>query len=638
MIFLNRMKLTALGAVALLSVAIGLSCSQRGGTSDNTGNLKVAFAIPDGDSIGSLTYKITATSGGATLLSGTINTSDPNAAASLDFALPPTASGATDTVVLTATTGKGVACTTAPTTFTVISGANTNVMLSLVCGTGTPTNVPGAVDITTTVSNANSCPIITSAVIGPDQTSFGAGVAVSATAVDPDGDTLSYSWSSLTNPSDNFVAWMAASTTYVCTALGKQSILLTVSDGPCRVDVTLQVTCLATAGTGGATGAAGAGGGPAPSVACATCELNDSVPPLSFCYGTSLGGAATTLSTFGCEGFASATDVAECEALAGCLRGTACQAAIHNATPDYFEGGSSYDDPHPCLCGNIPFEVCLSGTFNGVCAAEYRAAADGYDVNAVYGETILPIGIANNLMTCDVDSTVPANGLQNCGSVCGLNTTTPVGDTTGTGGAASTGGTMGTAGAPATGGTTGAAGTTGAGGATGTGGSTVVASVACDTCEFNDAAPPVSFCVGTAVASTTTTLSAFGCAGFTSEIDRAECEALAACLRGTACQTAIKNATPDYMEAVQGFDDPHPCLCGDIPLVNCIGAASFVGVCAAQYVAAADGRNVSNVYDDNTSPVGVANNLMICDVDSTVVANGLQDCGTVCGLNTATPQ
>ena len=37
-----------------------------------------------------------------------------------------------------------------------------------------------------------------------------------------------------------------------------------------------------------------------------------------------------------------------------------------------------------------------------------------------YGNTASPEGLANNLMTCDVDSTVTANGLQNCGSACGL--------------------------------------------------------------------------------------------------------------------------------------------------------------------------------------------------------------------------
>ena len=55
-------------------------------------------------------------------------------------------------MVLSATTVGGVSCATAPTTFTVTSGANTNVMLAMVCGTSVPQNVPGTVLITTTVN------------------------------------------------------------------------------------------------------------------------------------------------------------------------------------------------------------------------------------------------------------------------------------------------------------------------------------------------------------------------------------------------------------------------------------------------------------------------------------------------------
>ncbi len=248
----NSLKLTALTAVVLVGGAVGLNCSK--GSSTDSGNLKIAFAIPGGDQINSVTYKITATSSGTTLLSGSINTSDPNATPSLDVALPPTAAGATDTVLLTATTAAGVACTTAPTTFAVTSGVNTNVMLSMVCGTSVPQTVPGTIDITTTVSTSNSCPSITSAVIAPDQTSVGGTVAVSTTGADPDGDSLTYAW----GPAANFAAPTAASTTYTCTAAGTQTITLAISDGKCNATLsTLTIICVG-AGTGGTTGAAGA--------------------------------------------------------------------------------------------------------------------------------------------------------------------------------------------------------------------------------------------------------------------------------------------------------------------------------------------------------------------------------------------
>jgi hypothetical protein len=326
-------------------------------------------------------------------------------------------------------------------------------MLSMVCGTSIPQNVPGTVDITTTVSSNNSCPSITTAVVAPDQTSVGATVAVSTTAVDPDSDPLTITW----GPAANFAAPSAATTTYTCTTAGVQAISLDVFDGHCHATVPLKITCVG-AGAGGAGGAAGApatggvvgtggivatggvlgtggiaatggvvgtGGtstGGTMGTACNQCEFNDTAPPLSFCSGTTIAPTTTTLAAFGCSGFTAASDTAECTALAACLRGASCQAAIQSATSDYMESGSNFDDPHPCLCGNVPLATCLGATsWTGVCAAQYVAASNGGSPLVNFGNNALPIGIANNLMTCDVDSTVADNGLQNCGASCGLN-------------------------------------------------------------------------------------------------------------------------------------------------------------------------------------------------------------------------
>ncbi|HTB61729.1 MAG TPA: hypothetical protein VLC06_27905 [Polyangia bacterium] len=434
----NSLKLTALAGVALVGGALGLNCSKGGST--DSGDLKIAFVVPGGtDTINSVTYKVTATASGTTLVSGSMNTSDPNATASLDLALPPTAAGATDTVILTATTTAGVACSTAATTFTVTSGANTNVMLSMVCGTSVPQTIPGTVDITTTVSSNNSCPSITSAVVAPDQTSVGASVAISATGVDPDGDSLTYSW----GPAANVAAPTAQSTTYTCLTAGTQPITLGISDGKCNATVTLQIICVG-AGAGGTGGAAGApatggvvgtggvvatggvvgtGGSTVSAVACASCEFNDSQ---NFCSGTTVSGNLDTTADFGCNSLTSATDITNCQNLVMCLRSTSCQTAITTATSDYAEAGSNFDDPHPCLCGGVTLAACLGATtWTGPCAAQYVAAANGGSVLNNYGNSASPIGLANNLMTCDVDSQIASNGLQTCGASCGLNTATP---------------------------------------------------------------------------------------------------------------------------------------------------------------------------------------------------------------------
>ena len=65
-----------------------------------------------------------------------------------------------------------------------------------------------------------------------------------ATATDPDPhDTLRYAWA----PAANFANPAAATTSYRCSAAGRQTLTLTVSDNhrptPCSTQATLTVTC-----------------------------------------------------------------------------------------------------------------------------------------------------------------------------------------------------------------------------------------------------------------------------------------------------------------------------------------------------------------------------------------------------------
>jgi hypothetical protein len=197
------------------------------------------------------------------------------------------------------------------------------------------------------------------------------------------------------------------------------------------------------------------------------------------------------------------------------------------------------------------------------------------------------------------------------------------GGTPGTGGVA-TGGTPGTGGIVATGGTTGTGGMAATGGVTGAGGDPA----ACITCEQSGLA--TSFCAQISPpggGSATTT----GCDGFTGTL-KTDCYALLDCLRGSACRAAIHNADtidPAYGESgtyPQPFDDPHPCLCGNSTLAACVALTSgWTGVCAAQFEqsAADSGLSVGNAFANATTPVGVAVNLSLCDIDNS--------CETQCG-------
>jgi hypothetical protein len=100
------------------------------------------------------------------------------------------------------------------------------------------------------------------------------------------------------------------------------------------------------------------------------------------------------------------------------------------------------------------------------------------------------------------------------------------------------------------------------------------------------------------------TAGSVGCAAFTGAMKSA-CAALLACIRSTHCSAG---------------DDPTPCYCGSLTPTACFNnGAPSTAPCFAQYNAAqaADpAGTVFGLFTDPTSPVGVADNLITCDVDS----------------------
>jgi hypothetical protein len=102
----------------------------------------------------------------------------------------------------------------------------------------------------------------------------------------------------------------------------------------------------------------------------------------------------------------------------------------------------------------------------------------------------------------------------------------------------------------------------------------------------------------------------FACLGFTGQV-RAECDALRTCILTTHCA-----GTEGYMMP----DDPTPCYCGSLTPEDCLNASgSPTAACYAEYVAALAGGppgTVASLFTDPTSPIGVADNLIFCDVDA----------------------
>ena len=300
MIRSSTVRATAL-AVVLTGGAFAINCSKGGSNNpgNNGGKVSLAFALPSGAQINSVTYDIKAGApSGIADVTGTINTSDPHATASVEHSFPASTG---DTVTMDATTTTGVSCHGVSTPFNVTSGGVAQVSVTLVCGAATNPDGPGSVIVNSTVVEGNSCPYFTSWVASPLQTSVGGTIDVGALAADlsTPSDTLTYAWT----PAANFAAPTSPATTYTCTAPGTHTITITVSDNhgasACTATVNIDVTCVAvsvcgngavelgeqcdppngttcdsncqtivpatggTVGTGGAAGAAGAAGAPA---------------------------------------------------------------------------------------------------------------------------------------------------------------------------------------------------------------------------------------------------------------------------------------------------------------------------------------------------------------------------------------
>jgi hypothetical protein len=124
---------------------------------------------------------------------------------------------------------------------------------------------------------------------------------------------------------------------------------------------------------------------------CTPCEISGTTAGTCFQTSSTPNAGTTDKTKFGCNGFTGAALTA-CQDLIGCMRTSHCGAG---------------DDPTPCLCGNLSQNACATtpaASLPGVCAPKYIAAAAGGDVFGLFFSTDSPIGVSNNLYSCDVDA------------------------------------------------------------------------------------------------------------------------------------------------------------------------------------------------------------------------------------------
>lgn len=219
----------------LVSMVAVVGCGNDDGSDSsvvNPGAIDMALELADGSQIGTIHYVISGN--GITPIQGDINVSGSQSTISAFVDSIPQGGGYL--LTLTATADDGATCQGSA-NFDVVAGQTTAVWVALQC---TEIDNNGGADVTAEV---NICPEITRMTVAPLTTEVGNQIAVSATATDNDGDTLTFAWSS---NNGSFADSGAMNTSYACTLVGVDTITVTVDDGQgCTDAKSYDVNCLA---------------------------------------------------------------------------------------------------------------------------------------------------------------------------------------------------------------------------------------------------------------------------------------------------------------------------------------------------------------------------------------------------------
>src|SRR5262249_43433391 len=117
-------------------------------------------------------------------IAGDINTMDQNATPSVLHSVPASTG---DIAILTATATDGTMCTGQSMGFNVVAGQQIGVTVNLICGGSNIATGSGTATVNGTIINGDNCPILTSWMASPLQTSAPNGlIDVSGSATDSD--------------------------------------------------------------------------------------------------------------------------------------------------------------------------------------------------------------------------------------------------------------------------------------------------------------------------------------------------------------------------------------------------------------------------------------------------------------------
>lgn len=489
-----------LAATMLLGGAIaGVNCSKTNSSTNNDGVGLLRLGLTaSGVTINVVHYKIVKSDMSAfnPPIEGDINTSDMNATPSVAHSVPASQG---DIAILTATTADAamLPCSGQSAGFNIVAGQEQGVTVNLICGGSMTATGSGTAIVNGTVILGDNCPILTSWMASPLQTSAPNGlIDVSAAATDADtGETLTYAW---TASAGSFTDPTMPTTQYKCAVVGMQTLTVTVTDNHmatnpmsvnCPVTQTFHVNCANTVFCGNGTVDPGTNeqcdppkpgfcsptcqnvpavcgdgivqmgeqcdDGPqngqdgicsttctAAAIVCGdghvqmgetcdppnlascttssccdtTCHLSnfDINPTCQACEQATYGGTNPAKKTcvqtlysssagFGCYQFTGQAQ-ADCLALRACIISTKCAGT----------NGFNANDPTGCYCGNQSADNCANGgpltDGSAKCLMQYQTAySHGHPAGAAtafdyFTDPTTNVGVANNLISCDVDA------------------------------------------------------------------------------------------------------------------------------------------------------------------------------------------------------------------------------------------
>jgi hypothetical protein len=228
---------TLLAAVLLLGGTVaGVSCSKgNGGSGDHDGLLRLALNA-GGLTITAVHYQVVKSdmTPFAPPIEGVIDTSDGNATPSVDHSVPASTG---DIAVMNAAATDGTLCSGQSMPFNVVAGQQVAVTINLVCGGSNVATNSGSAVVNGKLVNGDNCPVLTSWVASPLQTSAPSGkIDVAGTATDADSDeTLTFTWTATAGtfaaPTTTGIAsGGTVATQYTCTTVGAQTLTLSVTD------------------------------------------------------------------------------------------------------------------------------------------------------------------------------------------------------------------------------------------------------------------------------------------------------------------------------------------------------------------------------------------------------------------------